>query len=77
MSKPLLIIIYKVFTYFLNLFTWIIFIIRSMKKKEEWIRKKERFGIVDIDKKSNNYISLEGSVRSPMKYPFDNYSNLV
>ncbi len=56
MSKPLLIIIYKVFTYFLNLFTWIIFIIRSMKKKEEWIRKKERFGIVDIDKKSNNYI---------------------
>jgi len=27
-----------------------------VKKKEEWIRKKERFGIVDIDKKLNNYI---------------------
>ena len=56
MSTPFLIIIYKVFTHFLNLFAWIIFIIRTMKKKEEWIRKKERFGIVETDKKSNNYI---------------------
>ena len=56
MSTPFLIIIYKVFTHLLNLFTWIIFIIRTIRKKEEWIRKKERFGIVDIDKKSNNYI---------------------
>ena len=56
MSMPFLITIYKVFTHFLNLFTWIIFIIRTMKKKEEWIRRKERFGIVETDKKSNNYI---------------------
>ena len=51
MSKPFLIIIYKTFTHCLNLFTWIIFITRAMKKKEEWIRKKERFGIVDNNKK--------------------------
>ena len=56
MSTPFLIIIYKVFTHLLSLFTWIIFIIRTIRKKEEWIRRKERFGIVDIDKKSNNYI---------------------
>ena len=56
MSAPFLIIIYKVFTYLLNLFTWIIFIIRAMKKKEEWSRGKERFGIVDINEKSNDYI---------------------
>ena len=56
MFKPFLIIIYKIFTLFLSLFTWIIFIIRAIRKKEEWIRKKERFGIVDFDKKANNYI---------------------
>ena len=56
MSIPFLIIIYKFFTHLLNLFTWIIFIIRTIRKKEEWIRRKERFGIVNIDKKSNNYI---------------------
>ena len=56
MSTPFLIIIYKFFTHLLNLITWIIFIIRTIRKKEEWIRRKERFGIVDIEKKSNNYI---------------------
>ena len=56
MSTPFLILIYKGFTYFLNLFTWIVFIIRAMKKKEEWIRRKERFGLVDINEKSNDYI---------------------
>ena len=61
MSKPFLIIIYKTFTHCLNLFTWIIFITRAMKKKEEWIRKKERFGIVDNNKKSNNYILLHAA----------------
>ena len=61
MSTPFLIIIYRAFTYFLNLFTWIIFIIRSIRKKEEWVRKKERFGIVDINKKSNDYIWLHAA----------------
>jgi 3-deoxy-D-manno-octulosonic-acid transferase len=27
-----------------------------MRKKEEWIRRKERFGIVDIFDKADNYI---------------------
>lgn len=56
MFPPFLIIFYRAFTHFLNLFTWIIFVIRSMRKKEEWIRKKERFGIVDIFDKADNYI---------------------
>ena len=56
MSAPFLIIVYKAFTHLMSFFTWIIFIIRTIRKKEEWIRRKERFGIVDIDKKSNNYI---------------------
>ena len=56
MSAPFLIIIYKVFTNLMSFFTWIILIIRTIRKKEEWIRRKERFGIVDINRKSNNYI---------------------
>ena len=61
MFPPFLIIIYKAFTYFLNLFTWIIFVIRSIRKKEEWKRKKERFGIVDIDNKADSYIWLHAA----------------
>ena len=56
MFPPFLIIFYRAFTHFLNLFTWIIFVTRSMRKKEEWIRKKERFGIVDIFDQADNYI---------------------
>ncbi len=61
MFPPFLIIIYIMFTHFLNLFTWIIFVIRSIRKKEEWKRKKERFGIVDIDNKADNYIWLHAA----------------
>ena len=60
MFPPFLIIIYKAFTYFLNLFTWIIFVIRSIRKKEEWKRSKERFGIVDID--NNKYLILKKKI---------------
>ena len=56
MFNPFFIIIYRSFSYFLNLFTWLIFIIRSLRKKEEWIRKKERFGVVNIEDKADKYI---------------------
>ena len=56
MRIPLTITLYKLFTRVFEFFTLPIFVLRAFKKKEEWSRKKERFGFINFENKKKKYI---------------------
>ena len=49
MRIPLTITLYKLFTRVFEFFSLPIFVLRAFKKKEEWSRKKERFGFINFE----------------------------
>ncbi len=56
MRIPLTITLYKLFTRVFEFFSLPIFVLRAFKKKEEWSRKKERFGFINFENKKKKYI---------------------
>ena len=55
MRIPLTITLYKLLTRVFEFFSLPIFVLRAFKKKEEWSRKKERFGFINFENKKKKY----------------------